>query len=77
MKKGTKVRIKIHAGLLSNPRDSKFAGDCVPGAEGIYCGPHPTKHLAACGWHLVQVGQLYAPLHESHYDSITEKGGAS
>lgn len=63
MKKGEKVVILINAGLCAPDNDSYFVGHCPPGTEGVYIGKH--KKLAE--WHLVQVGELVAPLHTRQF----------
>jgi hypothetical protein len=65
MKKGTQVEITINAGLCKPDNDAAFVGTCPPGTMGTYLGKHPNKRLK--GWHLVQVGELVAPLGPSQF----------
>lgn len=68
MRKGDRVEILIHAGLVEGSNSSRFFGECQPGTVGEYVGSHPNKKLK--GWHLVRVGELLAPLAESQFRKV-------
>jgi hypothetical protein len=67
MRKGQRVKILIRAGLLDKPEGIRFVGVCEAGTVGVYRGGHPTGDMARNGWHIVQVGERFAPLHWSQF----------
>jgi len=67
MKTGTTVKITIVAGLCRSGDETRFVGRAEPGTVGTYKGRHPSKRLK--GWHLIQVGDLVAPLAEGQFEA--------
>lgn len=63
MEEGTPVVFTAsHLGLISSIHASKFEDATVSrGDTGVYLGKHPDLN----GWHLVRVGELFCPVHES------------
>ena len=65
--RGDTVRITVHAGLLAHPDDTRFSGECQPGTLGEYLGWRPMMN-GLLGWHIIKVGNLYAPLQGSQFE---------
>lgn len=63
MQKGDRVRFTVGPlGLLAERDLGRFgAGIVQKGDEGVYDGPHPSPRMD--DWHLVQVGDCWAPVH--------------
>lgn len=64
MRKGAIVEILIRAGLVGED-ETRFLGAAEPGTQGVYIGRHPNRKLE--DWHLVQVGDLRAPLYKTQF----------
>ena len=62
-------------GLVASVTDTRFRPETVTAGDlGTYVGPHPL--LDEDGWHVVQVGELVCPCHESQFAPL-DPGSAS
>lgn len=80
MQAGTTVRFtRGPLGLIATPTSGRFEVPTVSvGDEGAYHSPHTA--LGEKGWHMIQVGELYCPCHESQFEEVPinryRQGGA-